>query len=144
MFQCFIKKDLSLITNQNTNLDIQLLTSYYLLPMRFINFWWKLRKSFFRHIEGLLYKVKENGISRNLPNIVMNFLYQQQQKRCSTWEIFFMGRSWNRSLTRFHTWTIVFLIYINDLSDDLASNPKFADDIFLFSAVKIRTSYSMT
>ena len=31
-------------------------------------------------IRGLLYKVKENGISGNLLNIVINFLQQQQQK----------------------------------------------------------------
>ena len=40
--------------------------------------------------------------------------------------------------TRFYTWTI--LIYINDLSNDLASNPKlFADDTSLFSVVENMT-----
>ena len=37
---------------------------------------------------------------------------------------------------RFHPWSIFFLIYINDLSDDLVSTVKlFADDTSLFSVV---------
>ena len=32
----------------------------------------------------------------------------------------------------FHAWSLLFLIYINDLTEDLSSNAKlFADDVFL-------------
>ena len=38
--------------------------------------------------------------------------------------------------TRYHPWSAFFLIYINDLSDDLVSTIKlFADDTSLFSVV---------
>ena len=42
------------------------------------------------------------------------------------------GPQLKQGSTRFYTLTIAFLIYINDLSDDLASNQKlFADDTSL-------------
>ena len=40
-----------------------------------------------------------------------------------------------RSSSRFYTWTFTFLIYINDLSDNLTSNPKLFYDNTLFSTV---------
>ena len=45
-----------------------------------------------------------------------------------------------KGCSKFYTWTTVFLIYINDLSDDVASNPKlFAGDTSLFSVVENKT-----
>ena len=42
----------------------------------------------------------------------------------------------SKSSPRFYTWTFIFLIYINDLLDNLNSNPKlFTDDTSLFSTV---------
>ena len=41
------------------------------------------------------------------------------------------------STSRFHAWSLLFLIYINDLTEGLSSNAKlFADDVFLFSVIQ--------
>ena len=54
------------------------------------------------------------------------------------------NQSWCAS--GFNSWSIVFLIYINDLSDNLESNVKlFADDTSMFSVVRdpINTSQKL-
>ena len=62
--------------------------------------------------EGLIFKLKQNGISGNLINLLCDFLK-------------------NRKLG-----PLLFLIYINNLSEGLSSNPKlFADDTSLFSVI---------
>ena len=87
--------------------------------------------------EGLLYKLKQNGISGNLLNIIKDFLSLRKQRvvligQHSTWVNIEAGVSQGSILG-----PLSFLIYINDLSDDLTSNPKlFADGTSLFSVVQ--------
>ena len=87
--------------------------------------------------EGLLFKLKQNGISGNLLNFITDFLYQRKQK------VVLNGQhlSWTNVQAGVPQGSILgplfFLIYINDLSDDLTSNPKlFADNDSLFSVVQ--------
>ena len=85
--------------------------------------------------ESLFYKLKQNGISGNLLNIIQDFLSLRRQK------VVLNGQH--------PTWVeaevpqgsilgpLFFLIYIKDLSDDLTSNQKlFADDTFPVSVVQ--------
>ena len=87
--------------------------------------------------EGLLFKLKLNGISGNLLNVITDFLYQIKQKvvlngQHSSWTNVQAGVPQGSILS-----PLFFLIYINDLSDGLNSNPKlFADDTSLFSVVQ--------
>ena len=87
--------------------------------------------------EGLLFKLKQNGISGNLLNVITDFLYQRKQRvvlngQHSSWTNVQAGVPQGSILG-----PLFFLIYINDLSDGLTSNPKlFADDTSLFSVVQ--------
>ena len=87
--------------------------------------------------EGLLFKLKQNGISGNLLNIITDFLYQRKQRvvlngQHSSWTNFEAGIP-QGSILR----PLFFLVYINDLSDGLTSNLKlFADYTYLFSVVQ--------
>ena len=89
-----------------------------------------------RH-QGLHYKLKQNGISGELLNILTDFLDNRTQRvllngQYSSWAKVEAGVSQGSILG-----PLLFLIYINDLSENLASNPKlFADDTSLFSVVK--------
>ena len=82
----------------------------------------------------LIFKLKQNGISGELLHILSEFLSNRKH----------MLNSQNSSLTNVHGGVprgsvpgpLLFLIYINDLSDNLTSNAKlFADDTSLFSVV---------
>ena len=81
--------------------------------------------------------MKQNGISGNLLNIITDFLYQRKQRvvlngQHSSWTNVQAGVPQGSILG-----PLFFLIYINDLSDGLNSNPKlFADDTSLFSVVQ--------
>ena len=87
--------------------------------------------------ECLLFKLKQNGISGNLLNVITDFLYQRKQRvvlneQHSSRTNVDTGIPWGSILG-----TLFFLIYINDLSDGLTSNPKlFADGTSLFSVVQ--------
>ena len=87
--------------------------------------------------ESLLFKLKQNGISGNLLNVITDFLYQRKQRvvlngQHSSWTNVQAGVPQGSILG-----LLFFLIYINDLSDGLTSNPKlFADDTSLFSVVQ--------
>ena len=87
--------------------------------------------------EGLLFKLKQNGISGNLLNVITDFLYQRKQRvvlngQHSSWTNVQAGVPQGSILG-----PLFFLIYINDLSDGLTSNPKlFADGTSLFSVVQ--------
>ena len=92
--------------------------------------------------EGLLLKINQNGISRNLLNLLHNFLSCQKQQvvlhdQHLSWDNVTAGVSQGSILG-----PLLFLIYINDLPNDLSSNCKlFADDTSLFSEVNnIHTS----
>ena len=87
--------------------------------------------------ERLIYKLKKNGISGNLLNIITYFLSVRKQRvvlngQHSTWvnteAVVRQGSTLG---------PLFFLIYINYLSDDLISNPKlFAYDTSLSSVVQ--------
>ena len=92
--------------------------------------------------EGLIFKLKQNGISGKLLNIIKDFLDSRKQRAVLNGQY----SSWASITAGVHQGSILeplfFLIYINDLSNNLSSNSKlFADDTSLFSVVhKINTS----
>ena len=86
--------------------------------------------------EGIIFKLKQNGISDDLLNILSDFLRNRKQRvtlngQSSSWTNVNAGVPQGSILS-----PLLFLIYVNDLSDSLSSNAKlFADDTPLFSAV---------
>ena len=86
--------------------------------------------------EGVIFKLKQNGISGDLLNILTDFLSNRKQRvvlngQVSTWTSVNAGVPQGSILG-----PLLFLIYINDLSDNLSSNGKlFADDTSLFSVI---------
>ena len=84
--------------------------------------------------KGLLYKLKQIGISGNLLDTITDFLNYRKQRvalneQFSSWTSIEAGVPQGSILG-----PLLFSIYINDLSDDLMSNVKlFADDTSLFS-----------
>ena len=87
--------------------------------------------------QGLLYKLKQNGISGNLLETLTDFLKGRRKQRVilngqnSSWENIEAGVPQGSILG-----LLLFLIYINDLPDNLSTNVKlFADDTSLFSVV---------
>ena len=84
--------------------------------------------------EGLLFKLKQNAVSGNLLNVITDFLNQRKQTvvlngQHLPWTNVEAGVPQGSILK-----PLFFLIYINDSSDGLTSNPKlFADDTSLFS-----------
>ena len=94
--------------------------------------------------DGLIFKLRQNGISGDIINILQDFLRNRKQRvvlngQCSSWADINAGVPQGSILG-----PLLFLIYINDLSDGLKSEGKlFADDTFLFSVVNdINTSAS--
>ena len=85
---------------------------------------------------GLIFKLKKNGISGNLLNLLSNFLRNKKQRVVLTGETF----SWadvNAGVPQGSILCpLLFLIYINDLADGLSWNAKlFADGTLFFSIV---------
>ena len=87
--------------------------------------------------QGLYYKLRQNGTSGELLNTLTDFLDNRTQR------VILNGHysSWAKVEAGFPQGSILgpllFLIYINDLSENLALNPKlFAHDTSLFSVVK--------
>ena len=84
--------------------------------------------------DGIIFKLKQNGISGNLLNLLSNFLRNRKQRvvlngQTSSWADVNAGVPEGSILG-----PLLFLIYINDLADGLSSNAKlFADDTSLFS-----------
>ena len=84
--------------------------------------------------EGLVFKLKQNGISGN---IFEDFLRNRKQRvalngQTSNWKNIHAGVPQGSILG-----PLLFLIYINDLAENLSSNPKlFADDTSLFSVLR--------
>ena len=86
--------------------------------------------------EGLLLKLKSNGISGHLLNLFSDFLDERYQKTVLN------GKSsdWKRIRARVPQGSVLgpllFLIYINDLDDNIMSDVKlFADDTSVFNVV---------
>ena len=86
--------------------------------------------------EGLIFKLKQNGISGKLLNLIKDFLKKRKQRvvlngQFSSWADVDAGVPRGSILG-----PLLFLIYINDLTNDLSSSAKhFADDTSLFSVV---------
>ena len=86
--------------------------------------------------EGLIFKLKSVGVSDSLLNLIESFLSNRFQRvllngQTSEWLSIKAGVPQGSILG-----PLFFLIYINDLSDDIVSTVKlFADDISLFSVV---------
>ena len=86
--------------------------------------------------KGLIYKLKQNGVAGNLLKTLADFLKDRKQRvvlngQNSTWVNVEAGVPQGSILG-----PLLFLIYINDLSENLVSNPKlFADDTSLFSVI---------
>ena len=86
--------------------------------------------------QGLLYKLKQNGISGNLLETLTNFLKDRKQRvvlngQNSSWANVEAGVPQGSILG-----PLLFLIYINNLPDNLSTNVKLsADDTSLFSVV---------
>ena len=87
--------------------------------------------------EGLLFKLKCNGISGNLFNLLENYLTNRYQRVVlngisSDWKILEAGVPQGSVLG-----PLLFLIYINDLTDNISSEMRlFADDSSLFTRVE--------
>ena len=86
--------------------------------------------------EGLVWKLKSNGIHGKALRILQNFLNDRYQRvvlngQSSNWEKVNAGVPQGSILG-----PLLFLLYINDISNDLECNVKlFADDTCLFSVV---------
>ena len=85
---------------------------------------------------GLIHKLKQNGIGGLLLKILTDFLKSRKQRvvlngQHSSWSDVLAGVPQGSILG-----LLLFLIYINDLSDVLQCNPKlFSDDTLLFALV---------
>ena len=83
--------------------------------------------------KGFLFKLKQNGISGNLLNVIADFLYQKEQRVALNGHSSWTNVEAGVPQGSIHG-PLFFLIYINDLSDGLTSNTKlFVDDTSLFS-----------
>ena len=88
-----------------------------------------------RH-KGIIFKLKQNGISGKLLSVLSDFLKDRKQRvilngQVSSWTGVNAGVPQESILG-----PLLFLVYINDLADGLSSNAKlFADDTSLFSVI---------
>ena len=86
--------------------------------------------------DGIIYKLTQNGISGNLLSILEKFLKERKQRvvlngQVSAWKSINAGVRQSSILG-----PLLFLIYINDLTEGVTTNVKlFADDTSLFSVV---------
>ena len=92
--------------------------------------------------KGLIYKLKQNGISGNILNTIIDFLCFRKQRVVLNVQVSHETNIEAGVPRESILGPLLFLIYINDLSDDLSTNAKlFADDTSLFSVVRdIKTS----
>ena len=86
--------------------------------------------------KGLIFKLKQNGISGNLLSTLTYFLKLRKQRVALNGQL----SSWSNNKTGVPQGSILspllFLIYINNLSDGLTTNARlFADGVSLFSVV---------
>ena len=88
--------------------------------------------------EGIIHKLKRNGISGNLLSLLPDFLRNGKQRLILNGQSSFWGNINAGVPQGFILGRLLFLIYINDLPDNLQCNSKlFAGDTSLFSTVKM-------
>ena len=93
--------------------------------------------------QGLLYKLKQNGISGSLLETLTAFLKDRNERvvlngQNSSWANIKVGNPQGSTVG-----PLLFLIYINDLPDNLSTNVKlFLDDTSLISVVHDVTTSS--
>ena len=87
--------------------------------------------------QSVILKLKQSGISGNLLKIIEDFL----SNRCQRVVLNVQSSGWAGVSQGSILGPLLFLVYINDLSTGLSSNPRlFADDTSLFSVVHDRTT----
>ena len=87
--------------------------------------------------QGFHNKLRQNGISGELLNTLTDFLHNRTQRVILNGQYFIWTKVEAGVPQGSILGPLLFLIYINYLPDNLASNPKlFADDTSLFSVVK--------
>ena len=86
--------------------------------------------------DGLLFKLKQNGVSRNLFQLITSFLSGRFQRVLLNGQISNLETIQAGAPQGSYLEPLFFLIYINDLTDNLNSNVKlFADDTSVFSRI---------
>ena len=86
--------------------------------------------------KGLIFKLKQNGISGNLLSTLTDFLTLRKQRVVLNGELSSLSNIDSGVPQGSILDPLLFLIYINDLSEGLTTNAKlFADDVSLFSVV---------
>ena len=92
--------------------------------------------------EGLLFKLKRNGIGRTRLELIRNYLNGRYQRVVFNWR----SSSWKEITAGVPQGSVLgplfFLVYINDLCDDLSCDVKlFADGTSLFTMVFNENSF---
>ena len=86
--------------------------------------------------ESLIFKLKQNGISGNLLNLLWDFLRNRKQRVLLNGKVSDWSDVRADALQGSILGLLLLLIYINDLSEGLSSNAKlFADDTSFFSVI---------
>ena len=87
--------------------------------------------------EGLIFKLKQNGISGSLLNLFESYLFNRKQRVVLNGSYSCYSQIESGVPQGSVLGPLLFLIYINDLENNIKSNVKFfADDTMLFSIVK--------
>ena len=86
--------------------------------------------------EGIIFKLKQNGISGKLLSVLSDFLKDRKQRVTLNGQVY-LWTGVNAGVPQVSILGhLLFLVYINDLADSLSSNVKlFADDITIFSVI---------
>ena len=86
--------------------------------------------------KGIIFKLKQNGISGKLLSVSSDFLKDRKQRVILNGQVS-PCTGVNAGVPQGSIWgPLLFLVYINDLADGLSSNAKlFADDTSLFSVI---------
>ena len=92
-----------------------------------------ISKAFYKvRLEGLIHKLLLNGICWHLSQLLISFLYSRKQRvflngQCSSWDFINAGVAQGLILR-----PLLFLIYINELRENLQSNPKRRRHFFVY------------